>query len=32
MDINLKTLISKLNDTTRAEDTRAANIRVGRGQ
>lgn len=32
MDINLKTLISKLNDTTRAAATRAANICVGLGQ
>jgi len=32
MDINLKTLISKLNDTTRAAATRAASICVGLGQ
>jgi len=32
MDINLKTLISKLNDTTRAAATRAAGICVGLGQ
>lgn len=32
MDINLKTLIGKLNDTTRAAATRAANICVGLGQ
>jgi len=32
MDINLKTLISKLNDTTRASATRAASICVGLGQ
>ena len=32
MDINLKTLIGKLNDTTRAAATRAASICVGLGQ
>ena len=32
MDINLKTLIGKLNDTTRTAATRAANICVGLGQ
>ncbi|GAB3435505.1 type VI secretion system ATPase TssH [Massilia solisilvae] len=32
MDINLKTLIGKLNDTTRVAATRAANICVGLGQ
>jgi type VI secretion system protein VasG len=32
MDINLKTLIGKLNDTTRAAATRAAGICVGLGQ
>ncbi|MGJ9419638.1 type VI secretion system ATPase TssH [Massilia sp. CMS3.1] len=32
MDINLKTLIGKLNDTTRSAATRAANICVGLGQ
>ena len=32
MDINLKTLIGKLNDTTRAAATRAAGICVGFGQ
>ena len=32
MDINLKTLISKLNDTTRAAASRAASICVGLGQ
>ncbi|BDT58712.1 protease associated ATPase ClpB [Massilia varians] len=32
MDINLKTLIGKLNDTTRAAATRAASICVGMGQ
>ena len=32
MDINLKTLISKLNDTTRAAATRAASICMGLGQ
>ena len=32
MDINLKTLIGKLNDSTRAAATRAANICVGLGQ
>jgi len=32
MDINLKTLISKLNDTTRAAATRAASICIGLGQ
>ena len=32
MEINLKTLISKLNDTTRAAATRAAGICVGLGQ
>jgi type VI secretion system protein VasG len=32
MDINLKTLISKLNETTRAAATRAAGICVGLGQ
>jgi type VI secretion system protein VasG len=32
MDINLKTLIGKLNDATRAAATRAANICVGLGQ
>ena len=32
MDINLKTLISKLNDTTRMAATRAAGICVGLGQ
>jgi len=32
MDINLKTLVSKLNDTTRASATRAASICVGLGQ
>ena len=32
MDINLKTLIGKLNDTTRMAATRAANICVGLGQ
>ncbi|MGI4846029.1 MAG: type VI secretion system ATPase TssH [Janthinobacterium lividum] len=32
MDINLKTLIGKLNDTTRAAATRAAAICVGMGQ
>jgi type VI secretion system protein VasG len=32
MDINLKTLIGKLNDTTRAAATRAANICVSLGQ
>ena len=32
MDINLKTLISKLNETTRAAATRAASICMGLGQ
>ena len=32
MDINLKTLIGKLNDTTRAAATRAASICIGLGQ
>ena len=32
MSINLKTLISKLNDTSRAAATRAASICVGLGQ
>ena len=32
MDINLKTLIGKLNDTTRAAATRAASLCVGMGQ
>ena len=32
MDINLKTLIGKLNDTTRTAASRAANICVGLGQ
>jgi type VI secretion system protein VasG len=32
MDINLKTLIGKLNDTTRAAATRAASLCVGLGQ
>ncbi len=32
MDINLKTLIGKLNDTTRSAATRAASICVGLGQ
>jgi type VI secretion system protein VasG len=32
MDINLKTLISKLNDTTRTAATRAASLCVGMGQ
>lgn len=32
MDINLKTLIGKLNETTRTAATRAANICVGLGQ
>ncbi|HAK91400.1 type VI secretion system ATPase TssH [Massilia timonae] len=32
MDINLKTLISKLNDTTRAAASRAASICMGLGQ
>ncbi|WP_296944945.1 type VI secretion system ATPase TssH [uncultured Massilia sp.] len=32
MDVNLKTLIGKLNDTTRAAATRAAGICVGFGQ
>ena len=32
MDITLKTLIGKLNDTTRAAATRAASICVGLGQ
>jgi type VI secretion system protein VasG len=32
MDINLKTLISKLNDTTRSAATRAASLCVGLGQ
>ena len=31
MSINLKTLIGKLNDTTRAAATRAASICVGMG-
>jgi type VI secretion system protein VasG len=32
MDINLKTLIGKLNDTTRVAATRAASLCVGQGQ
>ena len=32
MDINLKTLIGKLNDASRTAATRAANICVGLGQ
>jgi len=32
MDINLKTLIAKLNDVTRSAATRAAGICVGLGQ